>query len=156
MVGIKVTANDDVHRRLRRIYLFHLIENLCNGLRMDVDPLLHAAPAVREAPTLLVWITFGRGSVHVDYNKFFVALHRVLQLHHHRSEHWVVISGIAQVTNGEQEFQLEPDQSTYIPQGTRHRLANQGMETLEIIEVQTGSYLGEDDIVRFADQYDRA
>ena len=79
-----------------------------------------------------------------------------LQLHHKRSEHWVVISGVAQVTNGEQEFQLQPDQSTYIPQGTRHRLANQGAERLEIIEVQTGSYLGEDDIVRFADQYNRA
>jgi mannose-1-phosphate guanylyltransferase/mannose-6-phosphate isomerase len=79
-----------------------------------------------------------------------------LQLHHKRSEHWVVISGVAQVTNGEQKFQLQPDQSTSIPQGTRHRLANQGAEKLEIIEVQTGSYLGEDDIVRFADQYNRA
>jgi mannose-1-phosphate guanylyltransferase/mannose-6-phosphate isomerase len=78
-----------------------------------------------------------------------------LQLHHKRNEHWVVISGVAQVTNGEQEFQLQPDQSTYISQGTRHRLANQGAERLEIIEVQTGSYLGEDDIVRFADQYNR-
>ena len=78
-----------------------------------------------------------------------------LQLHHHRSEHWVVVSGVAQVTNGEQHIQLESDQSTYIPQGTRHRLANAGPRTLEIIEVQTGSYLGEDDIVRLADQYDR-
>lgn len=78
-----------------------------------------------------------------------------LQLHHHRSEHWVVVAGVAQVTNGEQELQLQSDQSTYIPQGTRHRLANPGPAPLEVIEVQTGSYMGEDDIVRFADQYDR-
>ena len=78
-----------------------------------------------------------------------------LQLHHHRSEHWVVVSGVAQVTNGAQELQLQTNQSTYIPHETRHRLANPGRDPLEIIEVQTGSYLGEDDIVRFADQYNR-
>ena len=78
-----------------------------------------------------------------------------LQLHHHRSEHWVVVRGIAQVTNGDQEFTLVGNQSTYIPQETRHRLANPGTGPLEIIEVQTGSYLGEDDIVRFADRYGR-
>lgn len=78
-----------------------------------------------------------------------------LQLHHHRSEHWVVVSGVAQVTNGDQEFVLRANQSTYVPQGTKHRLANPGTEPLEIIEVQTGSYLGEDDIVRFADLYKR-
>lgn len=79
-----------------------------------------------------------------------------LQLHHYRSEHWVVVSGIAQVVNGEQEFVLQTNQSIYVPQGTRHRLANPGTEPLEIIEVQTGSYLGEDDIVRFADLYRRS
>jgi mannose-1-phosphate guanylyltransferase/mannose-6-phosphate isomerase len=79
-----------------------------------------------------------------------------LQLHHHRSEHWVVVGGVASVTNGEQEFLLSANQSTYIPSGTKHRLANPGTESLEIIEVQTGSYLGEDDIVRFADVYGRA
>lgn len=78
-----------------------------------------------------------------------------LQLHHHRSEHWVVVSGTAHVTNGEEVFVLQANQSTYIPQGTKHRLANPGAEPLEIIEVQTGSYLGEDDIVRFADLYNR-
>ncbi|MCS6925667.1 MAG: mannose-1-phosphate guanylyltransferase/mannose-6-phosphate isomerase [Candidatus Binatia bacterium] len=78
-----------------------------------------------------------------------------LQLHHHRSEHWVVVSGTAHVTKGEQEFILHANQSTYVPQGTKHRLANPGAEPLEIIEVQTGSYLGEDDIVRFADLYRR-
>ncbi len=78
-----------------------------------------------------------------------------LQLLHHRSEHWVVVRGVASVTNGEQEFLLAANQSTYIPLGTKHRLANPGTELLEIIEVQTGSYLGEDDIVRFADLYGR-
>ena len=78
-----------------------------------------------------------------------------LQLHHHRSEHWVVVTGVAQVVNGEQTFLLQVDQSTYVPQGTKHRLSNPGTAPLEIIEVQTGSYLGEDDIVRFDDLYRR-
>lgn len=78
-----------------------------------------------------------------------------LQLHHYRSEHWVVVKGIAHVTNGELESQLHVGQSTYVPQGTIHRLSNAGTEVLEIIEVQTGAYLGEDDIVRFADLYER-
>jgi mannose-1-phosphate guanylyltransferase/mannose-6-phosphate isomerase len=78
-----------------------------------------------------------------------------LQLHRHRSEHWVVISGIAYVTNGEQRFTLEASQSTYVPAGAKHRLANPGPDALEVIEVSTGSYLGEDDIVRFDDLYRR-
>ena len=78
-----------------------------------------------------------------------------LQLHHYRSEHWVVVRGVASVINGEQAFLLSANQSTYIPLGTKHRLGNSGTELLEIIEVQTGSYLGEDDIVRFADLYNR-
>jgi len=78
-----------------------------------------------------------------------------LQLHHHRSEHWVVVTGVAQVTNGDLECRLQVGQSTYVPQGTIHRLANPGAELLEIIEVQTGSYLGEDDIVRLDDLYQR-
>lgn len=78
-----------------------------------------------------------------------------LQLHRHRSEHWVVVQGEAHVINGEQEALLQASQSTYIPAGTKHRLANPGTEPLEIIEVQTGPYLGEDDIVRFADLYGR-
>lgn len=79
-----------------------------------------------------------------------------LQLHHHRAEHWIVVSGTAQVTCGDREFMLSEDQSTYIPVGTRHRLANTGVIPLEIIEVQSGSYLGEDDIVRFEDVYGRS
>jgi mannose-1-phosphate guanylyltransferase/mannose-6-phosphate isomerase len=79
-----------------------------------------------------------------------------LQLHHHRAEHWIVVSGTAEVTCGETISMLSEDQSTYIPLGTKHRLANPGVIPLELIEVQTGSYLGEDDIVRFDDIYGRA
>ena len=78
-----------------------------------------------------------------------------LQMHHHRAEHWIVVSGTAEVTNGDQVMVLSENQSTYIPLGQTHRLANPGKVPLEIIEVQSGSYLGEDDIVRFEDTYGR-
>ena len=78
-----------------------------------------------------------------------------LQMHHHRHEHWVVVSGTARITNGEEEILLHENQSTYIPAGTVHRLENPGVIALELIEVQNGSYLGEDDIVRFDDVYGR-
>jgi mannose-1-phosphate guanylyltransferase len=78
-----------------------------------------------------------------------------LQLHHRRSEHWVVVRGVARVTNGEREFDVHPNESTFIPLETRHRLENRGSEPLVIIEVQCGDYLGEDDIVRFEDKYGR-
>ncbi len=78
-----------------------------------------------------------------------------LQLHHHRAEHWVVVSGTARITRGEEVFLLEENQSTYIPIGVRHRIENPGKVPLHIIEVQSGGYLGEDDIVRFEDQYGR-
>jgi mannose-1-phosphate guanylyltransferase len=78
-----------------------------------------------------------------------------LQLHHRRSEHWVVISGSAQVTRGEETVELGPNQSTYIPVGVKHRLANRGAAALEIVEVQCGTYVGEDDIERFSDVYGR-
>lgn len=78
-----------------------------------------------------------------------------LQMHHHRAEHWVVVSGTAEVTNGDRVMVLGENQSTYIPIGQVHRLANPGKEPLEIIEVQSGAYLGEDDIVRFEDTYGR-
>lgn len=78
-----------------------------------------------------------------------------LQMHHHRHEHWVVVKGTALVTNGDKELLLHEDQSTYIPAGNRHRLENPGVIPLELIEVQIGSYLGEDDIVRFEDIYGR-
>jgi mannose-1-phosphate guanylyltransferase / mannose-6-phosphate isomerase len=78
-----------------------------------------------------------------------------LQMHHHRAEHWIVVKGIAEVTNGNKVFTLNENQSTYIPQGETHRLKNIGKTPLEIIEVQSGGYLGEDDIVRFEDTYGR-
>jgi mannose-1-phosphate guanylyltransferase/mannose-6-phosphate isomerase len=78
-----------------------------------------------------------------------------LQMHHHRAEHWVVVSGTAEITNGDKVMMLSENQSTYIPLGEKHRLANPGKVPLEIIEVQSGSYLGEDDIVRFEDTYGR-
>ena len=79
-----------------------------------------------------------------------------LQMHHHRAEHWIVVKGTAEITNGDQVITLTENQSTYIPQGQTHRLANPGKTPLEIIEVQSGSYLGEDDIVRFEDTYGRS
>lgn len=79
-----------------------------------------------------------------------------LQMHHHRAEHWIVVSGTAEVTCGEKVFLLAENQSTYIPLGVTHRLRNVGKVPLELIEVQSGSYLGEDDIVRFEDVYGRA
>lgn len=78
-----------------------------------------------------------------------------LQLHHHRSEHWVVVQGMARVVNGERDLYVNTNESTYIPAGHKHRLENPGLLDLVMIEVQSGEYLGEDDIVRFADQYGR-
>ncbi len=78
-----------------------------------------------------------------------------LQKHHHRAEHWIVVTGTAEITNGDKVLTLTENQSTYIPLGEVHRLANPGTIPLEIIEVQSGSYLGEDDIVRFEDTYGR-
>jgi mannose-1-phosphate guanylyltransferase/mannose-6-phosphate isomerase len=78
-----------------------------------------------------------------------------LQMHHHRAEHWVVVSGTAKVTRGEETLLVSENQSTYIPLGTKHRLENVGKVPLHMIEVQSGSYLGEDDIVRFDDDYKR-
>lgn len=79
-----------------------------------------------------------------------------LQMHHHRSEHWIVVSGTAIVVNGDQEIMVHTNQSTYIPAGHKHRLVNPGVLDLVLIEVQSGQYLGEDDIVRFEDKYGRA
>jgi mannose-1-phosphate guanylyltransferase len=78
-----------------------------------------------------------------------------LQMHHHRSEHWVVVSGKAYVTNDDQNFFVSPNESTFIPAGCKHRLENKGTKDLVMIEVQCGSYVGEDDIVRYDDSYGR-
>ncbi|TCS38389.1 mannose-1-phosphate guanylyltransferase [Paucimonas lemoignei] len=79
-----------------------------------------------------------------------------LQMHHHRSEHWIVVSGMAKVVNGDRELYVNTNESTYIPAGHKHRLENPGILDLVMIEVQSGQYLGEDDIVRFQDNYGRA
>jgi mannose-1-phosphate guanylyltransferase len=79
-----------------------------------------------------------------------------LQMHHHRSEHWIVVSGMAKVVNGDEEIFVRTNESTYIPAGHKHRLENPGVLDLVMIEVQSGEYLGEDDIVRFQDVYGRA
>ena len=79
-----------------------------------------------------------------------------LQMHHKRAEHWIVVSGTAQVTCGKKIYPLRENQSTYIPLGEKHRLENFGPEPLHLIEVQSGAYLGEDDIVRFEDTYGRS
>ena len=78
-----------------------------------------------------------------------------LQMHHHRAEHWIVVSGTAKVTRGDESFLVSENESTYIPLGTTHRLENPGRVQLEMIEVQSGTYLGEDDIVRLEDVYGR-
>ncbi len=83
--------------------------------------------------------------------------HRLsLQMHHHRSEHWIVVSGTAMVTCDDRREILHSNQSTYVPACTKHRLENPGIIPLVIIEVQNGEYLGEDDIVRFEDDYSRS
>jgi mannose-6-phosphate isomerase len=83
--------------------------------------------------------------------------HRLsLQMHHHRSEHWIVVSGTAKVTCGDKEILLGNNESTYVPQCTSHRLENPGVIPLVLIEVQNGEYLGEDDIIRYQDDYARS
>jgi len=77
-------------------------------------------------------------------------------MHHHRAEHWIVVMGTAKVTCGEKVFLVSENESTYIPLGTKHRLENPGKVMLEMIEVQSGSYLGEDDIIRYEDVYGRS
>ncbi|MEI6427118.1 MAG: cupin domain-containing protein [Pseudanabaena sp. ELA607] len=82
--------------------------------------------------------------------------HRLsLQMHHHRSEHWIVVSGTARVVCGDNEIMISTNQSTYVPKCTPHRLENPGVIPLVLIEVQNGEYLGEDDIIRFQDDYAR-
>ena len=78
-----------------------------------------------------------------------------LQMHHHRSEHWIVVSGMAKVVNGDQELWVRANESTYIPAGLKHHLENPGDLNLVMIEVQSGAYLGEDDIIRYEDTYGR-
>ncbi|NCJ05391.1 cupin domain-containing protein [Synechococcales cyanobacterium C] len=121
--------------------------------------LLEAAPHSVAATELRPWGSFtileeGKG---YKIKRIEVKVgHRLsLQMHHHRSEHWIVISGIARVVRGDEEIMLSPNESTYVPRFTSHRLENPGKVPLVLIEVQNGEYLGEDDIVRFDDDYAR-
>ncbi len=133
-----------------------------DGLRRLVQKLKEVAPAVTEEHLKVhrPW-----GSYHsIDQGPRFQVKRIVvtpggrlsLQLHHHRAEHWVVVRGTARVTIGDETKILHENESTYIPSGARHRLENPGKIDLELIEVQTGSYLGEDDIVRIEDDYRRS
>ena len=133
-----------------------------DGLRRLVKKLKEVAPAVTEEHLKVhrPW-----GSYHsIDQGPRFQVKRIVvrqggrlsLQLHHHRAEHWIVVRGTAQVTIGDETKILHENESTYIPSGAKHRLENPGKIDLELIEVQTGSYLGEDDIVRIEDDYRRS
>jgi len=132
-----------------------------DGLRRLVQELKKVAPAVTEEH-LKVHRPWGSYQA-IDSGPRFQVKRIVvkqggrlsLQMHHHRAEHWIVVSGTARITRGEEVFLLEENQSTYIPIGVKHRIENPGMIPLHIIEVQSGSYLGEDDIVRFDDRYGR-
>jgi mannose-1-phosphate guanylyltransferase / mannose-6-phosphate isomerase len=133
-----------------------------DGLRRLVKKLKEVAPAVTEEHLKVhrPW-----GSYHsIDQGPRFQVKRIVvkqggrlsLQLHHHRAEHWIVVRGTARVTIGDETKILHENESTYIPSGAKHRLENPGKIDLELIEVQTGSYLGEDDIVRIEDDYRRS
>jgi mannose-1-phosphate guanylyltransferase / mannose-6-phosphate isomerase len=133
-----------------------------DGLRRLVQKLKEVAPAITEEH-LKVHRPWGSYQA-IDQGARFQVKRIVvkpgarlsLQMHHHRAEHWIVVRGTARVTIGEQTKVLHENESTYIPIGAKHRLENPGKIDLELIEVQTGSYLGEDDIVRFDDDYRRS
>jgi mannose-1-phosphate guanylyltransferase/mannose-6-phosphate isomerase len=123
---------------------------------------LKASGSDKHALHLTVARPWGTYTVLQDASRFKIKRVEVkpgaslsLQMHHHRNEHWVVVNGTALVVNGEETMELQPNESTYIPAGNKHRLSNPGKENLVIIEVQVGDYLGEDDIVRFEDRYGR-
>lgn len=102
------------------------------------------------------WTVLGEGKAYkvkqIDVNP---GCRLSLQFHHHRSEHWIVVSGLARVTIGEQIADVHPQESAFVPAGTSHRIENPGPLPLTIIEIQSGPYLGEDDIVRLHDDYGR-
>ena len=133
-----------------------------DGMRRLVDKLKEVAPAVTEEH-LKVHRPWGSYQS-VDQGERFQVKRIVvkpggrlsLQTHHHRAEHWIVVRGTARVTIGDEIKIVHENESTYIPMGSRHRLENPGKIDLELIEVQTGSYLGEDDIVRIEDDYRRS
>jgi mannose-1-phosphate guanylyltransferase/mannose-6-phosphate isomerase len=130
----------------------------------DVKQLVAKLKAAGRTEHLLHRKCFVRGAATtIDYGDHFQVKRLTvkpggvlsLQMHHHRAEHWIVVSGTARITRGDEVFLLSENESTYIPIGTAHRIENPGKVALHIIEVQSGTYLGEDDIVRFEDQYGR-
>jgi mannose-1-phosphate guanylyltransferase/mannose-6-phosphate isomerase len=133
-----------------------------DGLRRVVAELKEVAPAVTQ-DHLKVHRPWGSYQSVDQGDRFHVKRIVVkrggrlsLQMHHHRAEHWVVVRGTARVTIGDEITLLHENESVYVPSGAQHRLENPGKIDLELIEVQTGSYLGEDDIMRFEDDYHRA
>ena len=125
----------------------------------DVAPFQLISSVESAATEFRPWGSFTTLEECLDYKIKRIEVnpgHRLsLQMHYHRSEHWIVVSGTAKVTCGDNEEILGANQSTYVPQCTAHRLENPGVIKLVLIEVQNGEYLGEDDIVRFQDDYAR-
>lgn len=127
--------------------------------RSESTALLHHSASALAVTELRPWGSFAVLEEGKGYKIKRIEVrpgHRLsLQMHHHRSEHWIVVSGTAKVVCGEEEIVLYTNQSTYVPPCTTHRLENPGVIPLILIEVQNGEYLGEDDIVRFQDDYAR-
>jgi len=136
-------------------------KNADQSVGKTVD-ILKAANRREAVQTLRDWRPWGWFETLIDGPRFHVKQLQVdpgqrlsLQMHYHRSEHWVVVEGTATVTRGEETFLMQENESTFIPAGTKHRLANQGKVPLKIVEIQVGAYLGEDDIIRFTDDFGR-
>ncbi|MBC8123069.1 MAG: phosphomannose isomerase type II C-terminal cupin domain [Gemmatimonadaceae bacterium] len=123
------------------------------------EPLEFSLPSVRAATEIRPWGSFTILEEGIGYKIKRIEVRPgqrlSLQMHHHRSEHWIVVSGTARVTCGDNEELISANQSTYVPRCTAHRLENPGIIPLVIIEVQNGEYLGEDDIIRLQDDYER-
>ena len=130
------------------------------GLQLDPTQPRHASEPMQTAPTEIrpwgCWTVLGGGDGYKVKRIEVNPGHRLsLQLHRHRSEHWIVVSGTAKVTIGERIEYVHAQESTFVPAGTSHRIENPGPHSLTIIEIQSGAYLGEDDIVRLQDDYGR-
>ena len=124
-----------------------------NRPRHDSEPVYAGITEIRPWGR---WAVLGEGKGYkvkqIDVNP---GCRLSLQFHHHRSEHWIVVSGVARVTIGERIADVHPQESAFVPTGTSHRIENPGPLPLTVIEIQTGPYLGEDDIVRLHDDYGR-
>ena len=139
-----------------------VVDNTSDQAVSEAVRILKAANRREAVQTLRDWRPWGWFETLVDGPRFHVKQlqvdpgHRLsLQMHYHRSEHWVVVEGAATVTRGDETFLLHESESTFIPAGTKHRLANEGRLPLKIVEIQVGAYFGEDDIIRFTDDFGR-